>query len=88
MHRQNIGKIPVPDEFRTLLLEFTVTYLMEQPNDVVDFALDYFSRLKEIKTTQLVRPSSPDDSFSLEEGKYFTIVALNYFCGSSIFCER
>ncbi|XP_073994144.1 cAMP-dependent protein kinase type II regulatory subunit isoform X1 [Rhodnius prolixus] len=67
MHRQNIGKIPVPDEFRTLLLEFTVTYLMEQPNDVVDFALDYFSRLKEIKTTQLVRPSSPDDSFSLEE---------------------
>ena len=28
------------------LLDFTVNYLIEQPDDIIDFALGYFGRLK------------------------------------------
>ncbi|BES90294.1 camp-dependent protein kinase [Nesidiocoris tenuis] len=44
MSRQ--GKFKVPDEFRSIVLDLTVKYLMEQPKDVIEFALQHFSKLK------------------------------------------
>ena len=35
----------IPRELQEILLDFTVHYLVEQPGDVVDFALEYFTRL-------------------------------------------
>ncbi|EFA06381.2 cAMP-dependent protein kinase type II regulatory subunit isoform X1 [Tribolium castaneum] len=62
------GRIQVPDDLREVLLEFTISYLLEQPGDVVNYAADYFSRLRETRTTQIVfdqagtTASSPDES--------------------------
>ena len=37
----------IPGELQELLLDFTVQYLIEQPNDIVDFALHYFGKVKD-----------------------------------------
>lgn len=39
-------RIQVPDELREVLLEFSISFLLEQPPDVVDFAVDYFTKLQ------------------------------------------
>lgn len=36
----------IPQELQEVLLDFTVQYLVEQPEDLVDFAVVYFSRLQ------------------------------------------
>ncbi len=36
----------IPQELQEVLLDFTVQYLVEQPDDLADFAVVYFSRLK------------------------------------------
>uniref|UniRef100_A0A161M7N7 cAMP-dependent protein kinase type II regulatory subunit n=1 Tax=Triatoma infestans TaxID=30076 RepID=A0A161M7N7_TRIIF len=68
MQRQHIGKIAVSNEFRQMMLEFTVTYLLEQPQDPVAFAAEYFQRLRsaerDIEDAQHLE--SPSDS-ALEE---------------------
>lgn len=66
-------RIQVPDELRDVLLEFTISYLLEQPGDVVDFAVEFFTRLRDNRTTQRVEGvadvPSPDESvISREEG--------------------
>lgn len=76
------GRIQVPDELREVLLEFTISYLLEQPGDVVGYAADYFARLREARTTTILfdgAPSgeilSPDDStISREEGKFIFLL--------------
>ncbi|XP_044735985.1 cAMP-dependent protein kinase type II regulatory subunit [Chrysoperla carnea] len=59
-------RIQVPDELRDVLLEFTISYLLEQPGDVVDFAVEFFTRLRDNRTTQRVEGvadvPSPDES--------------------------
>lgn len=73
------GRIQVPDELREVLLEFTISYLLEQPGDVVGYAADYFTRLRDARTTAILFDGappeevlSPDDStISKEEGMYF-----------------
>lgn len=62
----------MPDDLREVLLEFTISYLLEQPGDVVSYAADYFTRLRDNRTTAIVfagessgpiaTPSSPDES--------------------------
>lgn len=79
MSRSQGQRIQVPDELREVLLEFTISYLLEQPGDVVSYAADYFTRLRDSRaTTQIVFEgvqqqgvaSSPDDSvLSHEEGE-------------------
>lgn len=74
-----VQRIQVPDDLREVLLEFTISYLLEQPGDVVNYAADYFTRLRENRTTGLIYEgvagattdaSSPDEStISREEGK-------------------
>lgn len=84
MSRNQGQRIQVPDEVRELLLDFTVSYLLEQPPDVVTYAADYFARLRETRTAALIygeaapatTPSSPDEStLSREEG----IFVFHYF---------
>ncbi|KAJ3636881.1 hypothetical protein MTP99_000383 [Tenebrio molitor] len=74
------GRIQVPDDLREVLLEFTISYLLEQPGDVVNYAADYFTRLRETRTTAIVfdqagtTASSPDEStLSREEGQFVVV---------------
>lgn len=78
MNRGSVGgRIQVPDELREVLLEFTISYLLEQPGDVIGYAADYFTKLRNQRTTSILfdgappeDTQSPDDStISKEEGK-------------------
>jgi len=72
MSRSESGRISVPDELRDVLLEFTISYLLEQPGDVVEYAVDFFHKLQENRAANLLRlgeaVESPDESvISTEE---------------------
>lgn len=74
MSRQS-GKITVPDDLRDLLLEFTISYLLEQPGDILDYAVEFFTKLRENRQTTLSKlghSESADDSLSMEDGKYIS----------------
>lgn len=65
MNRQTPAKVNVPDELRDVLLDFTISYLLEQPPDVVDYAVEFFTKLRDNRTTlpsRSPRAASPDDS--------------------------
>lgn len=73
MSRQS-GKITVPENFRDILLEFTINYLIEQPGDIVDFGIEYFTKLRDSRQSgaqKLTHSESNDDSLSMDEGKSF-----------------
>lgn len=40
-------RVQVPNALREVLLEFSIAYLLEKPNDVIDFAVDYFSKIQQ-----------------------------------------
>ncbi|KAG5312191.1 KAPR2 kinase, partial [Acromyrmex insinuator] len=71
--QRNAGKITVPDDLRDVLLEFTISYLLEQPGDIIDYAVDFFTRLRDARHTQLIHTdgqtcsSTPDES--VDEGE-------------------
>lgn len=50
-------RIQVPDSLRDVLLEFSIAYLLEQPGDVIDFAVEFFTKLQENRRSTIV-PSS------------------------------
>lgn len=81
MSRPVANRIQVPEELREVLLEFTISYLLEQPGDIVSYAVDYFTRLRETRITAYeitTTVSSPDESvISNEEGKISLIVNLS-----------
>ncbi|KDR08982.1 cAMP-dependent protein kinase type II regulatory subunit [Zootermopsis nevadensis] len=62
MSRHETGRITVPDELRDVLLEFTISYLLEQPGDVVEYAVDFFHKLQENRAANLVRLGETVDS--------------------------
>ncbi|EGI60313.1 cAMP-dependent protein kinase type II regulatory subunit [Acromyrmex echinatior] len=70
--QRNAGKITVPDDLRDVLLEFTISYLLEQPGDIIDYAVDFFTRLRDARHTQLIHTdgqtcsSTPDESVDEE----------------------
>lgn len=67
------SKVNVPDDLRDILLEFTINYLLEQPPDIIDYAVDFFKKLQENRRTAPPKenaPASPDDSIlSNEDGE-------------------
>lgn len=85
------GRIQVPDELREVLLEFTISYLLEQPGDVIGYAADYFTRLRDARVTSILfdgappeEAQSPDDStISREEGMYSMDISYTYYCLTS-----
>ncbi|XP_029039984.1 cAMP-dependent protein kinase type II regulatory subunit isoform X1 [Osmia bicornis bicornis] len=70
--QRNAGKITVPDELRDILLEFTISYLLEQPVDIIDYAVGFFTQLRESRQTQIIPApaqtcsSTPDESVDEE----------------------
>ncbi|XP_062542798.1 cAMP-dependent protein kinase type II regulatory subunit isoform X1 [Armigeres subalbatus] len=70
MSSQQKHRIPVPDGLRDVLLEFSIAYLLEQPGDVIDYAVEFFSKLQENRKTTMItaaEPSSPDESIMSHE---------------------
>lgn len=72
MTTQQKQRIQVPDCLRDVLLEFSIAYLLEQPGDVIDYAVEFFTRLQENRKTPAVQSGdipSPDESvMSQDEG--------------------
>lgn len=68
-------RIQVPDSLRDVLLEFSIAYLSEQPKDVVDYAVEFFTKLQEKRNHSnnmvSVEINSPDEEsiLSQEEGE-------------------
>ena len=56
----------VLSRFQDVLLDFTVQYLIEQPEELVEFALAYFSRLKSKRAAVLVQRDDEDNQNSDE----------------------
>lgn len=74
MSNQQKSRIQIPDALREILLEFSITYLVEQPGDVIDYGTEFFNRLQEnrrLRQSHDEHPASPDESelLSLDEGK-------------------
>ncbi|KAI8419974.1 hypothetical protein MSG28_008579 [Choristoneura fumiferana] len=70
MSRPQGGRIQVPDDLREILLEFTISYLLEQPGDVINYAVEFFTRLQNNRTTTIVRApaaGTPDESIISDE---------------------
>ncbi|XP_057337213.1 cAMP-dependent protein kinase type II regulatory subunit [Microplitis mediator] len=69
--QRNTGKITVPEDLRNILLEFTISYLLEQPGDIIDYAVEFFTRLRDNRQTMLIQSnatcsSTPDESVEEE----------------------
>jgi cAMP-dependent protein kinase regulator len=71
-------KVKVPDSLRDVLLEFSIAYLLEQPGDVIDFAVDFFTKLQTNRAQtggigiENNKPATPTDEsiISQDDGKY------------------
>ncbi|XP_066249756.1 cAMP-dependent protein kinase type II regulatory subunit [Euwallacea similis] len=64
------ARVQVPGELREVLLEFTISYLLEQPGDVVTYAADYFSRLREARCSALLyEGAGPSETLSPDESE-------------------
>lgn len=76
MSQGNLSRYTVPDELRDMLLEFTISYLLEQPPDIVDYAVEFFTKLRETRgavkiTREDTTATSPTESvLSVEEGEW------------------
>lgn len=46
------SQFEIPRELQEVLLDFTVLYLIEQPGDLISFALDYFTNLSDARNGQ------------------------------------
>lgn len=81
-HQQK-QRIQVPDGLRDLLLEFSIAYLLEQPGDVVDYAVEFFTRMQQNRKTTMVQDvedvPSPDESVLSQDDGEYCIVTLFYF---------
>lgn len=58
----NAARLNVPDELREMLLDFTIGYLLEQPSDIIDYAIEFFDKLKKSKSSGLKKQSTGDFS--------------------------
>nr|XP_018910221.1 PREDICTED: cAMP-dependent protein kinase type II regulatory subunit-like [Bemisia tabaci] len=71
MNRSSLAKVNVPDELRDLLLDFTISYLLNQPPDLLDYAVDYFTKMRNncprggVRHTRASTPG--DESISEDE---------------------
>ncbi|KZS13537.1 putative cAMP-dependent protein kinase type II regulatory subunit [Daphnia magna] len=52
MSRDAASRYEIPGQLQQLLLDFTVSCLVERPADLVDFAADYFAQLRQRRQEQ------------------------------------
>ena len=78
----------IPAELQETLLDFTVHYLVEKPPDIIDFAMDFFSRLQAKRNNSQLQNSEDEDMESEEEvdfGKFTDIsVSINMWAFSFV----
>lgn len=75
MSTQQKSRVQVPDGLRDVLLEFSIAYLLEQPGDVIDYAVEFFSKLQDSRKSRMTtEPLSPDESILEDEGKFLVII--------------
>lgn len=79
----NAARLNVPDELRELLLDFTIGYLLEQPNNLIDYGIEFFEKLKNTKLSSSIKQQSAGD-FSDEDdasdiGMYYLVVVIIVF---------
>jgi len=60
-----MDRFAVPEELRQLLLDFTINCLIENPKDYVDFAIKFFTNLKDNKGLH-----DEDEGLSGEDAKH------------------
>ena len=63
----NRPRLEVPRELTSLLLDFTVNVLLEKPADLVDYAVSYFTKLRDEGRTNNRDQSVPLTSVTCEE---------------------
>ncbi|XP_054708514.1 cAMP-dependent protein kinase type II regulatory subunit-like [Uloborus diversus] len=63
----NRPRLEVPRELTSLLLDFTVNVLLEKPADIVDYAVNYFTKLRDEGRTNNRDQSVPLTSVTCEE---------------------
>lgn len=63
----NRPRLEVPRELTSLLLDFTVNVLLEKPGDLVDYAVGYFTKLRDEGRTNNRDQSVPQTSVTCEE---------------------
>lgn len=65
----SMSHIQIPPGLTELLQGYTVEVLRQQPSDLVDFAVDYFTRLREARSPASIPPAAPPSgSQDLEPG--------------------
>lgn len=55
----------MPEDLREILLEFTISYLLEQPGDIIDYAVDFFTKLRQNRLNLLPTeptPTTPEET--------------------------
>lgn len=67
MSRDTANRYEIPGQLQQLLLDFTVSCLVERPADLVDFAADYFTQLRQRRQQQQTS-SQPQQSGGLVAG--------------------
>lgn len=60
----------MPNSLQMILLEFTMSYLLEQPADILEFGVNFFTTLKKNRTPSLSRDNAVnfDECLTQEEG--------------------
>ncbi|XP_019890407.1 cAMP-dependent protein kinase type II regulatory subunit isoform X1 [Musca domestica] len=91
MSNEQKQRIQVPDALREVLLEFSIAYLLEQPGDVVDFAVEYFTKLQETRRQSAFNRDndrgSVDDSVMSQEDDDEPVVPRFSNRRKSVFAE-
>jgi cAMP-dependent protein kinase regulator len=76
---ETAAKLNVPDELREMLLDFTIGYLLDQPSDIVDYAIEFFDKLKKSKLSAVQQQSQGDFSDEDDASDIGTFNELQFF---------
>lgn len=65
MSSESSRRIQVPEKLKEVLLQFSIAFLVEQPPDVIDYAVEYFSKLQAERPSVGFSDQSTDDQQSV-----------------------
>ncbi|XP_020800986.1 cAMP-dependent protein kinase type II regulatory subunit isoform X1 [Drosophila serrata] len=65
MSSDSSRRIQVPEKLKEVLLQFSIAFLVEQPPDVIDYAVEYFSKLQAERPSVTTTDQSTDDQQSI-----------------------
>lgn len=50
------------EELKGILMDFTISYLQDEPRELIPYAVDYFTRLKRLRTALALQEESQSPS--------------------------